>query len=302
MQQPLIFDIKSYAINDGPGIRVCIFFKGCPLNCRWCHNPESISRKPQKLFTMSKCIGCGACALACPLDACELTDNGVVTDTERCNLCGKCVEVCPTRALEMTGRTYEVDELLEIIEKERPFFDQSGGGVTFSGGEPLLYPEFLCELLDSCGARGIHRCVDTAGLVKTETLLEVAQRVDLFLFDLKLIDADRHKQWTGVDNALILHNLQQLSAKGNVIEIRVPLVAGVNDAEEDLERLAEFVAALPGQRPKISLLPYHNIATHKYAKLGQLFADAGLGVPSEEKLQQAREICGARGLEVGVGG
>ena len=301
MQQPLIFDIKRYAINDGPGIRVCIFFKGCPLNCRWCHNPESISHKPQKLFTLSKCIGCGACALACPLDACELTDNGVVTDLERCNLCGKCVEACPTLAMEMTGRTYGTAELLEIIEKERPFFDQSGGGVTFSGGEPLLYLEFLCELLDACGERHIHRCVDTAGLVKTETLLEVARCTDLFLFDLKLIDATRHKEWTGVDNALILHNLQQLSAAGNAIEIRVPLISGVNDAERDLERLAEFVCALPG-RPKVSLLPYHNIAAHKYAKLGQIFADAGLGVPSEGKLRQAREICTAHGIDVGIGG
>jgi pyruvate formate lyase activating enzyme len=301
VQQPLIFDIKRYAINDGPGIRVCIFFKGCPLSCRWCHNPESISRRAQKLFTLSRCIGCGACALACPLDACELTDNGVVTDPERCKLCGKCAEACPTLALEMTGRTYTSDQLLEIIEKERPFFDQSGGGVTFSGGEPLLYPEFLCELLDACGARGIHRCVDTAGLVKTETLLELAKRSELFLFDLKLIDAARHQEWTGVDNALILHNLQQLAAAGHAVEIRVPLIAGVNDAEEDLERLAAFVAALP-QRPKVSLLPYHHSAAHKYAKLGRIFVDAGLGVPSEGKLQQALEILRAQGLEAGIGG
>lgn len=284
LQQPLIFDIKRYAINDGPGIRVCIFLKGCPLDCRWCHNPESISPRVQKLFTASKCIGCGECVNICPQQACRLTATGIVTDFELCNACGKCADICPTLATEMSGRDYSTAELLEIIEKERPFFDQSGGGVTFSGGEPLLYPEFLCEILDACGRRQIDRCIDTAGQVKTETLLEVARRTDLFLFDLKLMDSTRHKQWTGVGNELILHNLQALAKTGAAIQIRLPLIGGVNADAENIAATAAFVTALPGAKKSINLLPYHNIASGKDQKLGQRRDLSGMREPDPAEM------------------
>jgi len=284
MQSALTFDIKRYAINDGPGIRVTIFLKGCPLNCHWCHNPESISPQVQKLFTKSKCIGCGECVSVCPSDACRLAKEGIITVTELCNLCGKCAEVCPSLATEMSGQEQTVEELLEILEKERPFFDQSGGGVTFSGGEPLLFPEFLCEILDVCGERNIHRCIDTAGLAKTETLLEVAKRTDLFLFDLKHMDSNKHKEWTGVGNAVILHNLQALANSGVAIQIRIPLISGVNADRKNIEAMASFIASLPGPKKSISLLPYHKIAAAKDQKLGQKRDQSGMSEPTNEEV------------------
>lgn len=302
MSSPLIFDIKRYAINDGPGIRVTLFFKGCPLSCVWCHNPESISAGAQKMYTATKCIGCGECVKACPNQACTLTPKGIVTDRERCELSGVCARVCPTRASEISGRAYRIPELLEIIEKERPQFDQSGGGVTLSGGEPLLYPEFVCSLLDRCGERQIHRTVDTSGCVATATLLEVARRTDLFLYDLKLMDATAHRHWTGVDNRLILDNLTALAASGADIRIRIPLIPDVTAERTNLERTAAFIERLEGEKKTVNLLPYHAIATHKHEKLGGRYTAAGLRDPRPEELDLARECFAARGLEVTVGG
>jgi len=302
VQSALTFDIKRYAINDGPGIRVTIFLKGCPLNCRWCHNPESISPQVQKLFTRAKCIGCGECIKVCPSDACKLTRDGIITVKELCTLCGKCAVVCPSLATEMSGREQSVAELLEIIEKERPFFDQSGGGVTFSGGEPLLYADFLCEILAACGQRGIHRCIDTAGLAKTETLLEVAKQTDLFLFDLKHMDNEKHKQWTGVGNDLILNNLQALAEAGAAIQIRLPLIKGVNADHENIAATAAFIAALPGGKKSISLLPYHNIAAAKDQKLGLLREQNRLQEPSPEDVAAVIAQFTEAGLRATVGG
>ena len=302
MQQALIFDIKRYCINDGPGIRITIFLKGCPLSCRWCHNPESISPHIQKLFTAAKCIGCGECVRACPVGACRLTEQGIVTDPDLCTLCGQCAEVCPTRATEMSGRWMGVTELLREIEKETPFFDQSGGGVTFSGGEPLMYPDFLREILDACGRRGIHRAVDTSGYVKTGLLLDIAERTDLFLYDLKLMDPARHRLYTGVGNEKILANLTALAETGAAIQIRIPLVKGVNDDDANIRATADFVAGLPGEKRQVSLLPFHNIAAGKHLKLGHEFDAGGMAEPAGEDLERVAAIFSAHGLTATVGG
>ena len=300
--QPLIFDIKRYSINDGPGIRLTIFFKGCPLRCRWCHNPESLLPQVQKLYTASKCIGCGECVKVCPNHASSLSEGGVQTDVDLCQICGSCAKACPTLATEMSGRAYSVEELMGIIEKEIPFFDQSGGGVTFSGGEPLLHTSLLCDLLKLCGERQIHRAVDTSGYALWPDLFKVSEQTELFLFDLKLMDATRHKQFTGVDNRLILENLQALAATGAQIEIRVPLILGINDDRQNLEQMARFVAELPGTRPGISLLPFHAVAENKYKKLGQAYEISEMAEPTLEQLQQATELFARQGLVASVGG
>ena len=297
-----VFDVKRYAINDGPGIRVTIFLKGCPLSCRWCHNPESISPRVQKMYTSSKCIGCGECVKICPIEACELTPDGIVTDNSICLHCGECAKVCPALATEMSGRYESIADLLKVIENERPFFDQSGGGVTFSGGEPLLYPEFLIRILDACGELNIHRTIDTAGLAKTQTLLEVAKRTDLFLYDLKLMDSEKHKQWTGVGNRRILQNLEELAKTGADIQIRIPLINGVNSDEQNIKATAEFVAALPGPHKSVSLLPYHNVAGGKAAKLGQEYDPGAMAEPGEQELVRVIEQFAEFGLTASVGG
>lgn len=298
----LIFDIKRYAINDGPGIRVTIFLKGCNLNCSWCHNPESISNKIEKMYSRDKCFLCGTCAEECPEQAITLTKDGIITDKERCKLCGRCAEVCPTKATEMSGRFETVEEIVKIIEKERIFMDQSGGGVTFSGGEPLLHHKFLIKLLDACGERGIHRTVDTTGLAKSEILLEVAKRTDHFLYDLKMIDSEKHKRWTGVGNEKILENLKILAETGASINIRIPLIRGVNDDKDNIYKTAEVVSKLAGEKKKVNILPYHNIAQKKYQKLGRPEDFEELIEPNNKQLSSAVSIFADFGLEAVVGG
>jgi pyruvate formate lyase activating enzyme len=312
---PLIFDIRRYSINDWPGIRITIFMKGCPLRCKWCHNPESQSPEVQKLYTASKCIGAQDCIEVCPEDALTLTPEGIVTDYESCTLCGKCAEVCPSKAIEMSGKLYSAGELLAIIEKERVHIDQSGGGVTFSGGEPLMHPDFLIEMLKACGEKGIHRVVDTCGFAPTKTLLEVAKHTDLFLYDLKMMNPEQHKKWTGVDNRLILNNLKVLAEKGANINIRIPLIKNVNAEEDEIRVMAEFIADLPlkkrgsvqrlrgaSPQPIVNLLPYHNIASGKYKKLEILYDEGAMDELSEADIQKAIEVFHSFGIETEVGG
>jgi pyruvate formate lyase activating enzyme len=302
MNQPLIFDIKRYAINDGPGIRITIFFKGCPLSCRWCHNPESQSPEQQKFYTAGRCIGAGDCIEICPIDALTLTSEGIVTDWELCNLCGKCAEACPTKAIEMSGRFYTSQELLKIIEKEQVHFEQSGGGLTISGGEPLMFPEYLVELLALCKQAGIHTTVDTSGFAPKETLLNVAKHTDLFLYDIKLMNPVLHKKWTGVDNKLILENLKVLTNAGKPVNIRVPLIKNVNADEQNLRTTAQFISQLNGKIPPVNLLPYHPISKGKYKKMGIPWNSYGMEELTEKEIEQAIQLFKGYGIEVDVGG
>jgi len=302
MSKPLVFDIKRYAINDGPGIRIALFLKGCNLNCAWCHNPESISAEAEQMYSSSRCIRCGTCVTACPEKAITLTPEGIITDMALCKMHGKCAGVCPTKAIEISGREISAAEIIQEIEKERPFFDQSGGGVTFSGGEPLLHHKFLIRLLKECGKLGIHRAVDTAGFVKTDIILQVAEHTDLFLYDLKFMDPEKHRKWTGVTNEKILENLKALSATGAKIIIRIPLIGGVNDDAENMENTARFVAGLTGEKKDVNLLPFHKIAQTKYQKLGRPEDFQLLEEPSKEIQLQAISIFQKYGLMATIGG
>ena len=302
MSKVLIFDIKRYAINDGPGIRVTIFYKGCPLSCVWCHNPESISPYVQKMYTESKCIGSVKCVEICPKSALELTRQGIVTDIEKCTLCGKCAIVCPTKAIEMSGKVYSIDELIKIIERETIFFDHSEGGVTFSGGEPLMHHKSLIEILDKCAERDIHRVVDTTLFAKSEIVLEVAKRTNLFLVDFKAFESEEHKKYTGVNNELILKNIQLLAENNADFIIRIPFIKGVNADGETVERMAGFLSTIPWKRKEVNLLPYHDVGKHKHTKLGSEYLDENMEIPSEYELTRAQEIFAEYGISASIGG
>ena len=301
MIQPLVFDIKRYAIDDGPGIRVTIFFKGCPLSCRWCHNPESQSPLQQKFYTSARCIGVRDCVEICPENALELTPAGIITDETRCRLCGRCAGACPTMAIEMAGRYYSIPQLLEVIEKERVHIEQSGGGVTISGGEPLMFPEYLAELLSVCRNHGFHTAVDTSGFASKENLLKVAEHTDLFLYDLKMMNPVLHKEWTGVDNHIILENLKLITGTGKDVNIRIPVIKNVNTHEDELLGMAKFISGLTGGKPAVNLLPFHLTGTAKYEKIGKPWNDYGMEMLLPE-LEKAAEVFRRSGLKTEIGG
>ncbi|MFZ4464133.1 MAG: glycyl-radical enzyme activating protein [Bacteroidales bacterium] len=302
MNQNLIFDIKRYAINDGPGIRVAVFFKGCNLRCAWCHNPESHEFGPELMYSLRRCILCGSCVDVCAHHSLKLSPNGILIDHESCTGCGDCAESCPTSALEISGKVMSNEEILAIIEKELIFLENSGGGVTFSGGEPLLHAPRLKELLIACGAKGIHRAVDTAGHVPSAVLMDIARYTDLFLFDLKMMDSDQHRQWTGVGNELILSNLKELSASGAEIIIRIPLIGGVNDTKENITASAQFIATLPEPLKKVQILVYHPVAQHKFEKMGKAEAFVRLKEPSADSILNALAIFKEYEIEAETGG
>jgi len=302
MSTGLIFDIKKYAINDGPGIRLTVFFKGCNLACQWCHNPESISIKRQKMYNDSKCIGSKKCLDNCPNDALILTENGIVTDVNACNLCGKCAEVCPTKAFEMLGEFKPLDNLMKIIDNEAVFFDQSDGGVTFSGGEPLMHADYLIEALKECGKRYYHRVVDTTAFSSLETIVEVADNTELFLIDLKLMDDVNHKKLTGVSNQKIHRNITEIAKKDVDIIFRVPVIPGVNTSDENTIATANFMNSLAGNRDVINLLPYHSIAENKHKKLGDLEGFTSFKEPTEKELERMIAVYETYGIKASVGG
>lgn len=262
-----VFNIQRFSVNDGPGIRTTVFLKGCPLHCKWCHNPESISSDGQLIIRDDRCVRCGNCFALCKNHAVRRVDGGFSTVRDLCVACGECIEVCNSGAREMAGKEMSEAEVIAELDKDVIFYEQSGGGVSFSGGEPLLQHEFLTSLLRACKAKGFHTTVDTTGLASPEVLSRVAAFTDLFLFDLKMIDDEKHREYTGVSNNLILSNLKQLGEWKKDVIVRIPVVPGVNDDPDSMKKAGAFVASL-GNVTEIHLLPYHTIGLEKYRRLG----------------------------------
>ena len=259
-----VFEIKRFAVHDGDGIRTTVFFKGCPLRCLWCHNPEGLTYKPQLAFYRGKCIGCGACAAVCPTHAHEMEEGKHIFHREKCVACGACAKACLGNALTLYGEETTVEALLPRLLEDKDFYDNSGGGVTLSGGECLTQADFCAALLKALKENGVSTAVDTCGLVPRESLDKVIPYTDVFLYDLKAVDGAVHKKCTGADNALILDNLRYLDEKGCKIEVRIPYVPDYNDGEK--ERMLSVLRGLKNL-VRVRVLPYHRYAGGKYAAL-----------------------------------
>ncbi len=299
----LIFDIKRFAVHDGPGIRTTIFFKGCPLRCAWCHNPEGISKGFELMLFPARCAAeCRACLKAAPKGAISKSGGRVAIDRSFRDAGGmaRAADACLYDALRLVGRNVSVGDLVAEAEKDRAFYGRSGGGITFSGGEPLLQPLFLSELADALRARGLRTALDTSGLAEWKSLERVARKVDLVLYDLKLMDDVGHREYTGASNRVILENLRRLSTLGRPIRVRIPLVPGVNDGPENVRRTAEFLKPLANVE-RVSVLPYHKGGRAKTEGLGK---DAGFrefAAPSRAAVDAVLAELSCRGLPVGKG-
>jgi pyruvate formate lyase activating enzyme len=297
----LVFNIQKYSLHDGPGIRTTVFLKGCPLCCTWCHNPESISPRQEILVVENRCAACGECRRACPFGASAAGEGTLPARNEQCTLCGACAESCPSDARRMVGREMAVAEVMDEVLRDRIFYEESSGGVTFSGGEPLMQPRFVLALLEACRACGLHTAIDTCGFGCTDHLLAMARLASLVLFDVKLMDDARHRQNCGVSNRPILENLRALDAIHRHIWLRVPVIPGVNDDEANLVAIAKLAAGTQGVR-QVNLLPYHNTGVTKARRLARAAQADEPGQVSLERMEQAGELFRARGLSVRMGG
>ncbi len=297
-----MFDIRRYAIHDGPGIRTTVFLKGCALSCWWCHNPEGQSPRPEVVLRDGRCIRCGACLGACERGAAALTATGPDADRTLCRDCDaySCADVCYAEAREVAGRPMTVEQVMAAATRDLPFYEESGGGVTLSGGEPLLQAEFAAALLAALKAAGIHTTLDTCGHAPWEALDRLRGDVDLFLYDVKLMDEERHRRFTGVGNRRILENLRALAARGRRVVLRFPVVPGVNDDDANVAALVALASDLRGLAG-VDLLPYHRMGIDKYARLDREYRLAQAGVPSPARLDAMAAAFAAAGIAVNRG-
>lgn len=294
-----IVNIQRFSIQDGPGIRTTVFLKGCPLNCLWCANPESIEPLPQLLFIEAHCKRCYRCVAACPNGANSISADGSIRiDRDLCKGCGKCVEACPNEARTICGKQMSVDEVMEVVKKDSLFYRNSGGGVTASGGEPTQQAKFLMDLFKKCQDAGIHTALDTCGYVTWEKLERVLEYTDLVLYDLKNLIPAKHKELTGANYGLVLENAKKMAKKGINFIVRVPLVPGRNDSTENLQALAQFAAKLG--KSMIDILPYHRLGAAKNDKLGRIFRLHETQPFTKEELQEKVNVIESCGIGVRI--
>ncbi len=294
----LIFDIQQFSVHDGPGIRTTVFFKGCNLRCAWCHNPESMKGSPELQIYPEKCIHCGRCLEICAIRCNSLDNNELHHAREACLACGDCAESCYAGCRQITGRSMHADEVLKVIQRDMPFYQRSGGGVTFSGGEPLLQHEFLLQLLQQSRERLLlHTAVDTAGHVPFAWYEKILPHVSLFLYDLKVMNDALHKEYTGVSNALILENLRKLAVGTHEIIIRIPVIPGVNDNADNMRQTAELLSDLKGIR-LVELLPFHPLGESKYRSLGMKYPATAFGKLDKGRTLELADPFHALGLAV----
>ncbi|MFW9997072.1 MAG: glycyl-radical enzyme activating protein [Candidatus Odinarchaeota archaeon] len=289
----LLFNIQRYSIHDGPGIRTIVFFKGCPLSCLWCQNPEGLSRKKELAFNKSKCIGCGNCEQVCPLGSIDLATNTRI-DRRSCNACGKCADVCFAGALTIFGMEMTVEQILVEVEKDSPFYERTGGGITLSGGEPALQADFVLELLKESKLRGLNTAMETCGYFNWENFEPLLEYLDWILFDLKVVDEKEHQKFCGVVNAKILENCRKIAERADGLIIRMPVIPGINDGKKNIKKTCQFLKEL-GLK-EIHLIPYHKLGVDKYQMLGKKPRDSHVTRIGDKMTEKVRK----RILEEGI--
>ncbi len=296
----IVFNIQHYSIHDGPGIRTVVFLKGCPLACCWCCNPESMDRNPELAFRQTLCNGCGECIPVCPKEALSLNreKNTIIIDRQLCSDCGACVPVCVRGALTIYGKRMSASEVVEDVAKDAPFYARSGGGVTVSGGEPCIHPSFLMAILKGCKEAGIHTAIETSGYVNNRFFNRLIKEVDLVLFDLKLMDPDRHYVATGRKNDRILNNARLLASSGSDIRFRMPLIPGINSDDKNLTALANFLHSIG--HPSIELMPYHQFGRGKYVATGKTYTMGERPAATSADSENACRVLGGQGIECSV--
>lgn len=301
MKSGFVFDIKRFSIHDGPGIRSTVFLKGCPLSCHWCHNPESQQSAPELILRPERCISCGTCIKACLNGAITQKDDTYLTNRSLCKVCGVCVDVCYADAREIVGKELAADKVLEEVLKDILFYKQSGGGVTFSGGEPLHQPEFLENLLQVSKKKGLHTTLDTCGYAPWDVILRMMPYLDLILYDIKILDDCLHKKYAGVSNKQILENLSSLVDYGTELVIRYPVLPGINDSDKQIRELGEYLKELNGIS-RVDLLPYHELSAGKYRRLDRQFKHDNWRTPSLLKMKRIQDQLAEFELEVSIRG
>ncbi len=297
----IIFDIQKFSVHDGPGIRTTVFMKGCPLQCRWCSNAESISPKPQLGVIRERCDNCGKCLKVCPEEAIIFDDNVIRFNRDRCTACGECVAVCSPGALTIYGRQVTVDDVFKEVNRDKPFYEGSGGGVTVSGGEPLRQADFVAALFQRCHEADIGTCLDTSGCAPADKLREVLSFTDYVLYDIKHMDTNCHHQFTGAPNDLILSNAQVVAESGTPMLCRIPLIEDVNDTADNIGKTAQFVKML-GKGISVELLPYHRLGIGKYRTLDKPYAGEAFVTPSSGEIESVKHIFEEYGVPCIIGG